>query len=196
MATAQTCNYRCAYCFLPPAVLGEKLTVHAEPETWKQAFERVESRASTPGSRGFANCLRKSTVFHLTFNSNLSNSSIVEFAKRVDPSRISFINAGVHAQERVSRRGLEKFHKHAACLKKHGFPLFISIVATSDVLYRVDEIIALTKPIGLIPIPKRCAICTKGRYILKHIAQRRRSLLLNSRREHVIVTVSHPSSEP
>ena len=29
-----TCNYRCAYCFFPPAVLGEKLTVYAKPEVW------------------------------------------------------------------------------------------------------------------------------------------------------------------
>ena len=29
-----TCNYRCAYCFSPS--LGEKLTVHAEPELWTE----------------------------------------------------------------------------------------------------------------------------------------------------------------
>jgi MoaA/NifB/PqqE/SkfB family radical SAM enzyme len=158
-----TCNYRCAYCFFPPAVLGEKLTIHAEPETWKQSFDRtgltwlLHVTGGEPSIYpGFARLCQLLTEKHcISFNSNLSNSSIVGVAQRVDPSRIIFINAGLHAKERESRRGLEKFLEHAACLKEHGFPIFISIVATSDVLRRPDEIIALTKPIGLIPIPKR-----------------------------------------
>src|SRR5262249_1136015 len=157
-----TCNYRCAYCFFSSELLGEKLTVYGEPETWKQAFDRtgltwlLHVTGGEPSVYpGFAKLCQLLTEKHyLSFNSNLSNSSVVEVAKRVDPSRLSFINAGLHAKERETRRGLEKFLEHAACLKEHGFPLFISIVATSDVLHRADEIITLTKPIGLIPIPK------------------------------------------
>src|SRR5262249_28477876 len=151
-----------AYCFIPPAALGEKVTVYGEPETWKQSFDRtgltwlLHITGGEPSVyTGFAKLCQLLTEKHyLSFNSNLSNSSIVEVAKRIDPSRISYINAGLHAKERQSRKGLEKFLEHAACLKEHGFPLFISIVATPDVLHRADEIIALTKPIGLIPIPK------------------------------------------
>jgi len=157
-----TCNYRCTYCLVPYDLLGEKLTEHAEPETWKQSFDRtgltwlLHLTGGEPSVYpAFAKLCQLLTEKHyLSLNSNLSNPSLVEFAKRVDPSRIRFINAGLHAKERESRRGLEKFLKHAAFLKEHGFPLFISIVATPDVLHRADEIIALTKPIGLIPIPK------------------------------------------
>jgi MoaA/NifB/PqqE/SkfB family radical SAM enzyme len=157
-----TCNYRCAYCFVPHELLGEKLAVHAEPETWKQSFDRTGSTwllHVTGGEPslypGFAKLCQLLTEKHyLSFNSNLSNSSIVEVAERVDPSRISFINAGLHAKERESRRGLEKFLEHAACLNDHGFPLFISIVATPDVLHRAEKIIALTRSTGLTPIPK------------------------------------------
>jgi len=81
----------------------------------------------------------------------------------VDPSRINFINAGLHAEERERRKGLTKFLEHAASLKERNFPVFISIVATPDVLSRVDEVIALTEPIGLTPVPKLLRGAYKGR---------------------------------
>ena len=30
-----TCNYRCDYCFLTNAALGEKVRVHATPAQWR-----------------------------------------------------------------------------------------------------------------------------------------------------------------
>ena len=157
-----TCNYRCAYCFLPPVVLGEKLTVHGEPEAWRRAFDRtgltwllhITGGEPTVYPRFAELCQLLTAKHYISFNSNLTQPSIVEVAKRVDPSRVNFINAGLHAEERQLRKGLTKFLEHAACLKERGFPIFISIVATSDVLSRVDEIVALTEPIGLTPIPK------------------------------------------
>jgi hypothetical protein len=49
-------------------------------------------------------------------------------------------------------------------LKERNFPVFISIVATPDVLSRVDEIIGLTEPIGLPPIPKLMRGAYKGKF--------------------------------
>ena len=157
-----TCNYRCAYCFFPPHTLGERLVVHGEPEVWWQAFDRtgvtwllnITGGEPTIYPRFAELCQLLTARHYLSFNSNLTHKSVVEFAKRVDPARINFINAGLHAEERRLRNGLKKFLDHAACLKEHNFPLFISIVATPEVLSRVDEIIALTEPIGLTPIPK------------------------------------------
>ena len=157
-----TCNYRCAYCFLPSGKLGEKLTIHAEPEVWTWAIDRtgltwllhITGGEPTIYPR-FAELCRLLTATHyLSFNSNLTHSSVVDFAKRVDPSRISFINAGLHVEERALKKGLGRFLEHAALLKERNFPVFISVVSTPDVLSRVDEIIALTAPIGLTPIPK------------------------------------------
>jgi molybdenum cofactor biosynthesis enzyme MoaA len=34
-----TCNFRCSYCFLPPSVLGQRLSVFAEPEEWARVFD-------------------------------------------------------------------------------------------------------------------------------------------------------------
>ena len=157
-----TCNYRCPYCFFGPGKLGEKLTIHAEPEAWRRAIDRtgliwllhITGGEPTIYPRFAELCQLLTARHYLSFNSNLTHSSIVDVAKRVDPSRVNFINAGLHAEERERRKGLSKFLNHAAHLKEQNFPVFISVVGTPDVLSRVDEIIALTAPIGLAPIPK------------------------------------------
>jgi MoaA/NifB/PqqE/SkfB family radical SAM enzyme len=181
-----TCNYRCAYCFFPPAVLGEKLTVHGEPNVWRRAFDQtgltwlLHITGGEPTIYpGFAELCQLLTMKHyLSFNSNLTHPSIVKVAKSVDPSRISFINAGLHPEERENRKGLTKFLEHAACLKERNFPVFISIVATPDVLSRVDEVIALTEPIGLTPIPKLLRGAYKGRIYPRAYRAKERSTFI------------------
>jgi MoaA/NifB/PqqE/SkfB family radical SAM enzyme len=143
-------------------MLGEKLTVFSAPEIWKQAFDRtgltwllhITGGEPTIYPRFSELCQLLTETHYISFNSNLTHDSVAEIARRVDPSRINFINAGLHAEERQLRNGLEKFLKHASILKEGNFPIFINIVATPDVLSRVDDIIALTKPVGLTPIPK------------------------------------------
>src|SRR5262249_16555667 len=148
-----------------------KLTVYAEPEMWKRAIDRtgltwllhITGGEPTIYPRFAELCQLLTATHYLSFNSNLTHSSVVDVAKRVDPSRISFINAALHAEERERRKGLAKFLNHAACLKERNFPVFISVVSTPDVLSRVDEIIALTAPIGLAPIPKLLRGVYKGK---------------------------------
>jgi MoaA/NifB/PqqE/SkfB family radical SAM enzyme len=157
-----TCNYRCEYCFFPPAMLGERLIVHGEPELWKRAFDRtgltwllhITGGEPTIYPRFAELCQLLAVNHYLSFNSNLTHASIIEVAKRVDPSRVSFINAALHPEERLLRKGLSKFLEHVACLKERNFPVFVTIVATPDVLSRVDQITALTTSVGLTPIPK------------------------------------------
>ena len=147
-----TCNYRCEYCFFPPAMLGERLIVHGEPELWKRAFDRtgltwllhITGGEPTIYPRFAELCQLLAVNHYLSFNSNLTHASIIEVAKRVDPSRVSFINAALHPEERLLRKGLSKFLEHVACLKERNFPVFVTIVATPDVLSRVDQITALT----------------------------------------------------
>jgi MoaA/NifB/PqqE/SkfB family radical SAM enzyme len=166
-----TCNYRCEYCFFPPTTLGEKLIVHADPDAWKAAFDRtgitwllhITGGEPTiyPGFPELAQVL--TSTHYLSFNSNLSHPSVLDFAQRVDPGRVNFINAGLHADERQRRKGLAAFLKHAERLKEKKFSLFVSIVATPEVLSRVDEIVALTAPIGIVPVPKILRTSYKGK---------------------------------
>jgi MoaA/NifB/PqqE/SkfB family radical SAM enzyme len=97
-----TCNYRCPYCFFPPLTLGEKLTVHAEPEVWRRVIDRtgltwllhITGGEPTIYPRFAELCQLLTATHYLSFSSNLTHSSVVDVAKRVDPSRISFIRRG------------------------------------------------------------------------------------------------------
>jgi len=76
---------------------------------------------------------------YLSVNSNLTHPSINSFAERVHPSRVHYVNAGLHPTERSRHSGYSQFIRHADLLRKKGFPLFVSLVATPDVLARFED---------------------------------------------------------
>ncbi len=157
-----TCNYRCAYCFVPEQQLGEKLRVFASPARWQRAFDATDLTWQLHLTGGepciypeFAEfCERLSRRHYLSLNSNLTHPSIREFAHRVDPTRVSFINAGLHYTERGDRDGFPNFIRHAELLHTRGFSIFISVVATPEVLGQVDAVIERLRSTGLTPLPK------------------------------------------
>src|SRR5258708_25727948 len=158
----QTCNYRCSYCFAPPEVLGEKLRSFATPQQWRAAFDATDRTwllHITGGEpsiyAGFAELSEILAERHyLSLNSNLTHASLQAFARRVDRSRVSFINAGFHREERDRKSGHAAFLRHGEALRARGFPLLISLVATPAALARFDEAAAIVRPLGLVPIPK------------------------------------------
>jgi MoaA/NifB/PqqE/SkfB family radical SAM enzyme len=158
----RTCNYRCDYCFVPEAKLGEKLVVHATPQAWQAAFDRTEKTWMihiTGGEPtlypGFAELSeRLSRRHYLSLNSNLTGRELAGFAERVDPARVALVNAGFHPAERQLRNGAELFLDKAAMLRERGFPIMISVVATPDILAEYDAVIAALAPTGLVPMPK------------------------------------------
>ena len=157
-----TCGYRCDYCFFSAETLGEKLKAYARPPEWEKAFERagltwlLHLTGGEPTLYpGFVELCETLTANHyISFNSNLNHDAVLEFAERIDPSRVSFINAGLHPHERLRRKGTGTFLKHAATLIERKFPIFISVVCTPEVLRDVGATIALTAPIGVLPVPK------------------------------------------
>ena len=157
-----TCNYSCSYCFFGPEVLKSKLRKYATPSDWQSAFDatRVIWLLHMTGGEpsiysDFVELCEALTACHyISLNSNLTHQSLVAFSQRIDPSRVSFINAGLHLEERESRAGNETFLRHADLLRSENFPVLVSIVATPTALDRFEEAIAVLKPIGLFPIPK------------------------------------------
>jgi len=157
-----TCNYRCNYCFFGPEALGSKLRTFASPAGWKSAFDatgNVWLLHITGGEPsiypGFVELCEGLTARHyLSINSNLSHSSLDTFSRQINPSRVSFINAGLHLEERERRNGHGIFLANADLLRSRNFPILVSLVATPTALERFQEAIALLKPIGLFPIPK------------------------------------------
>jgi MoaA/NifB/PqqE/SkfB family radical SAM enzyme len=156
-----TCNYRCSYCFFPPDFLGEKLQTHASPQQWQSAFDAtgytwlLHMTGGEPGVYpSFAELSEALTRRHfISINSNLSRP-FQSFAERVDPTRVSFINAGFHFEERERRSDHAAFLANAELLRSKGFPLLVSIVATPSALERFQEASDILAQIGVVPIPK------------------------------------------
>lgn len=158
----RTCNYRCDYCFLPASVLGEKVQIHATPAEWRAAFDRTGKTWLLHMTGGepshypdFIELAATLTERHfMSLNSNLTGPAIERFAERIDPARVSFVNAGLHPAERERRKGLGVFLRHAEKLRARGFPIMVTVVATPAVLRNFEAIIDALRPIGLRPIPK------------------------------------------
>jgi len=137
-----TCNYRCSYCFYGEPVLGKKLAVRASPATWREALAEtghtwlLHITGGEPSIYpGFVNLCEEITGNHLiSLNTNLSNPSMMEFARRIRPERVNFINAGFHMTERHRRQGAATFVSHAKALRDAGFPIIVSVVATPRVV--------------------------------------------------------------
>src|SRR5215468_5799974 len=87
-----TCNYRCEYCFFPAETLGEKLRIFATPEGWRSAFDamgRVWLLHLTGGEPSiypdfFELCRILTERHYISINSNLTGSSLAQFAQHID----------------------------------------------------------------------------------------------------------------
>lgn len=156
-----TCNYRCDYCFSPHDKLGQKLRTHASPQQWQAAFDAtgytwlLHMTGGEPSIYpSFAELSEALTTRHfISMNSNLSRP-LQSFAERIDPARVSFINAGFHFEERERRSDNAVFLKNIELLQSKGFPLLVSIVATPNALARFQEASDILAQVGIVPIPK------------------------------------------
>lgn len=156
-----TCNYRCPYCFFSADILGEKLQSFASPREWQSAYDATGFTWLLHMTGGepsiypqFAELSEALTRRHyISINSNLSRS-FQAFAERVDPARVSFINAGFHLEERERRSDNVAFLRNAELLRAKGFRVLVSIVATPTALERFQDATDILAQIGIVPIPK------------------------------------------
>ena len=89
-----TCNYRCAYWFVPPEHLASKVQIFASPQAWQSAFDAsgaVWSIYLTGGEPSiypdFVELSRTLTANHyISINSNLTRPSLLKFAEESIPS--------------------------------------------------------------------------------------------------------------
>jgi MoaA/NifB/PqqE/SkfB family radical SAM enzyme len=157
-----TCNYRCDYCFSSADKLGRKLSISAEVEQWRSAFEAtgltwlLHLTGGEPTLYpGFADLAGALTERHfISLNSNMTGAEVPRLAARVAPARVSFINAGMHLEERTRKQGAATFVRNVGLLRDRGFPIFVSLVATPEALERAPEAVAILQPLGMLPVPK------------------------------------------
>jgi MoaA/NifB/PqqE/SkfB family radical SAM enzyme len=167
-----TCNYRCSYCFLAPEDLGAKLRKYATAEQWESAFNATGRSWLIHVTGGeptvypdFVEICELLTRNHvISINSNLSRSVVRTMAERVDPYRVSFINAGLHVVERLRHRGARDFFSNARYLQDAGFRVIVTVVATPEVVANLSRAVAECAAWGLRLAPK----VLRGAYGGKH----------------------------
>jgi len=157
-----TCNYRCDYCFFSDEFLSAKLSAVASSEEWTRSFDKsgltwlLHLTGGEPSLYpDFAGLCASLTKRHfISVNSNMTNSDWKRFARQVDPSRVSFVNAGLHFEERQRKSGNTAYLEHVALLRNAGFQVYCSLVGAPRALARFEAAVELLGSIGMFPIPK------------------------------------------
>lgn len=157
-----TCNFRCAYCFLRPEQLGAKIVCHASNEQWRAAFDATQKTwmIHITGGEPFLYprftdfCSSLSTNHYLSINSNLGHRSVNEFATRIDPSRVHYINAALHQSERTCGARLGDFISRVQVLRRFHFAVMVSVVMTPAMIATYPALSAHLESYGLSPLPK------------------------------------------
>ncbi len=166
-----TCNFRCPYCFFPPSMLGEKLVVHGSPAEWEAGFAATGRRWLLHVTGGepfvypdFVDLCRHLTRRHvLSINTNLSHPSVDDFAARVDPTRVHYVHAAVHPEQRRTRGGLAPFAARVRRLRARGFTVLVSVVMTSEAIAAFPDVDHALRAFGIVPIPKAARGTWDGR---------------------------------
>lgn len=154
------CNFSCSYCY------SERLTIRPAMRRGTVATGQLEAFAEHLDGWN-VNLSGGEPMFHPDFvalaaglsrqgnhvglYTNLSRSSIVErFADSVDPNGVDFINAGVHAQQRVETDPeLRAFTRDFQLLERAGFPIHASYILHPENLHRVRADLARLEGLGV-----------------------------------------------
>lgn len=166
-----TCNYRCSYCFIDEASLGGKIRRLGTPAQWREGFARtgrtwlLHMTGGEPSVHPDFLALAQglSQDHYLSLNSNLTHAQMDAFADTVDPTRVHYVNASLHHDERVARGGLEAFIVRAQRLQQRGFRVMVSQVADPAILPRLEGIMDAFASHGLHVFPKALREPYRGR---------------------------------
>jgi len=158
----KTCNFRCSYCFFAADFSSSKINIYGSPNQWKEGFEAtgktwlLHITGGEPSLYpGFVELCHQLTQKHyLSINSNLTHHCVKDFAQRINPERVHFINASIHFEERLKRGLLNVFIQRVQELRNANFNLLLSLVMTPYVVSNFSEIVRQFEVHGLLPIPK------------------------------------------
>jgi len=99
----------------------------------------------------------------ISLNTNLAPDAIEDFCQRVPPSRVAFVHASYHLEERERLGLVDDFIRKYHALRDAGFRVFASQVAYPPLLKRLFLAHEALLPHGIILRPK----IFKGRYHLR-----------------------------
>ena len=157
-----TCNFRCAYCFVSENAQSAKIKAYGTPVEWKEGFDATGKTWLIHITGGeptiypdFVDlCEQLSQSHYLSVNSNLSHRAVEEFAQRIDPQRVHFINAALHDEERQKKETRSVFIGRVHALLKRNFNVFVTQVMTPRMISIFSEAAKDFESHGLYIIPK------------------------------------------
>ena len=194
-----TCNFRCAYCFVPLPALATKLTTYGTNGQWTEGFDAtgktwlLHMTGGEPSIYpGFVDlCDQLTRLHYLSINSNLSHRCIETFAERINPERVHFINAAAHYDERPKQAALDAFISRVQKLRRHRFHVLVSSVMTPHLVKNFPELSAYFESHGLSLIPKVMRERFKGKVYPGAYSAEEKSLIVEylAKARHSYATV-------
>lgn len=157
-----TCNFRCSYCWYPPSALGAKIAIHGTHARWVEGFNatgktwllHITGGEPTIYPDFVGLCEQLARRHYLSINTNLSHPCIADFAERIDPERVHYINASVHYDERQQKASLDGFIGQVHNLQRHHFNVLVSSVMIPSMVSAFPELSEYFESHGLSLIPK------------------------------------------
>ena len=158
----RTCNFRCSYCAIPLEELGGRITTYATPREWLDAFNATGKSWLLHITGGepsvYPNfielCENLTRNHYLSINTNVSHPCMDDFPKRVDPTRVHYINAALHYDERLKKDSLDVFIERVRRFESRGFNILVSSVMTPVNVERFSDLQRHFEARGLFIIPK------------------------------------------
>jgi len=157
-----TCNYTCRYCYRPVEKLRERIRVaggigdivgffNESGLTWLLHITGGEPLVYPQ----FVELCQELTQEHfISLNSNVSLRNVIDFARTVPPTRVSFVHCGLHIEQRERRDAVPDFINHVDLLQDHGFRVMVSYVMCPDLFGRFQADFDFFLANGIVLIPK------------------------------------------
>ncbi len=141
------CNFSCEYCNAPEGRGRRPPDRRGTAAEWVRGFGatgRTWLLHLTGGEPGLHPelvelCAGLTAAHYLSLNTNLSCPSLEEFAERIDPSRVHFINAALHASSRPGPAAIDQFVERFRYVRSRGFLIFASQLMTPEIIPAFDR---------------------------------------------------------
>lgn len=157
-----TCNFSCVYCFWDTDQLRAPIRQYAATDRLARFFDGSGliwllhltggEPFAYPGFTDLAVLL--SERHRLSLNTNADSPRVMDFADRVDPSRVEFINVGVHPLERSRAGRQERLVRNYASLRDRGFNVFATCVMYPTLRPAYEDVWTWHRSQGITMIPK------------------------------------------
>ncbi|SDB08781.1 Radical SAM superfamily enzyme, MoaA/NifB/PqqE/SkfB family [Desulfonatronum thiosulfatophilum] len=169
------CNFRCSYCYYPHdaspvtdvlpvepvlKLLDENPVQYSEIGGVTDQRDRSWVVGLTGGEPllypGFIDICQALTRNHyIGLDSNLSISSRVrDFVEKIDPSRVSYVYASLHIEERERVKGVDSFISNVVLFLQKGFNIIVNCVLHPTLVDRFPEMLDYFARQGVSIVPR------------------------------------------